>query len=100
MNKIIKELTIWDKKNDNYSGYLKVGIKDDSNLEMFGLDMGGMVKEVWAGEDYEYWLTINKEYKDAVLLWLIKERFDNDIKFKEWLDSKNIPSEFGNWIWH
>lgn len=100
MTNKIKGLTIWEKKNDNYSGYLKVSIKDDDNLEMLGLDMGGMVGEFWGGEDYEYWLTIDKEHKDTILLWLIKERFDNDIKFKEWLDSKNIPSEFGNWIWH
>ena len=36
--------------------------------------------------------------KDTILLWLIKERFDTDSAFADWLDEKGIPSELMSWV--
>jgi hypothetical protein len=49
------------------------------------------------GHDYEYDVTISKEWKDTVLLHLAKERFKTVSEFKKWLDEKEIPSETSLW---
>ena len=46
--------------------------------------------------DLDYERTVAAEFKDAMLLWLVKERFGTDTEFDDWLDAKGIPSEFQN----
>ena len=53
-----------------------------------------MVREFWGDFDYEYWITIKEDYKDTMLLHLLKEKFDNQDALKEWLKEKNIPWDF------
>lgn len=73
-------------------------IDENENLVIEGCDSGKQVMKFWGDEDYEYWTTVKKEYKDTVLLLLIKDNFKDDLKFKEWLKEKNIPFEFTNWV--
>ena len=73
-------------------------IEEDGGLVFEGYDIGPVVEEHWGDSDYEYWLRIDKDYKDTILLWLIKERFGTDSEFREWLNGKGIPSEFESWI--
>ncbi|NQU38435.1 MAG: hypothetical protein HQ523_00610 [Lentisphaerae bacterium] len=44
--------------------------------------------------DIEYRRIVSSDYKDTMLLWLVKERFDSDSAFDAWLDAREIPSEF------
>ena len=65
-----------------------------------GHDLGPAVRRFWlADEEYEYWRTVSAQYKDPVLVWLMKERFSDFSEFTAWLDEKSIPSEFANWVY-
>jgi hypothetical protein len=96
-NRIV-EITLINSKSDRVSVNLIAKIEDDGGLVLEGYDIGPFVEEQWGDSDYEYWLRIDKEYKDTILLWLIKERFATDSEFKVWLDEKGIPSKFESWI--
>ena len=82
---------------DDYS-ILTAKIMDNDNLLLEGYDIGDFPESFWGDSDYEYWLMVDSDYKDTILLWLIKERFENDSKFREWLNEKGIPSEFDSWV--
>lgn len=69
-------------------------IRENGDLVLEGCDNGETVREFWGDFDYEYWITIKADYKDTVLLHLIKEKFDSETAFKKWLDEKNIPWDF------
>lgn len=95
----ITEVTLRDQEGKNISVKLSARIDEKGNLVLYGYDCGDRVKEFWgASDDYEYWLTIPKEYKDTVLLWLIKDRFDSDETFRTWLESKGIPCTLDCWV--
>lgn len=43
--------------------------------------------------------TIDEDYKDTALLWLLKERFGgNDMEFARWLVKHHIPKKFWSWV--
>lgn len=90
----IKELTLRVIKTENFTSELVAKIDVNENLVLEGYDLGEMVKRLWDDSDYEYWLTVDKRYKDTVLLWLIKDRFENEVDFRNWLTEKHIPSTF------
>lgn len=46
--------------------------------------------------DIEYCLTIGAEYKDTVLLYLVKECFESEAEFRTWLKKKEIPAKLSN----
>ena len=94
----IKEIQLIDSKSDRVSVRLVAKIEDDGDLVLEGYDIGPLVKEQWGDSDYEYWLRVDKDYKDTILLWLIKERFPTDSEFREWLDEKEIPNKFNSWV--
>ena len=73
---------------------LTARIDTDGDLILDGYDSGALVEEVWGSDDYEYSLSVKAEYKDTILLNLIKERFKHDAEFRSWLEEKQIPSEF------
>lgn len=89
---MMREISARDKR------YLDAMIDDEGNLVLEGYDIGESVKEFWGDSDYEYWLTVSKEWKDTVLLLLIKERFELSSDFQKWLEEKEIPSKFSSWI--
>lgn len=76
---------------------LEAYINNAGNLVLAGHDLGDLVEKTWGNSDYEYWLTVEKADLPKVLLELIKERVESDVKFKEWLESKGIKSRFNNW---
>lgn len=94
----IQEIVMLDERTEKDYSSLVAKIDDNENLVFEGYDVGETPKKYWGDSDYEYWLVINKDYKDTILLWLIKERFKDDSHFKNWLDEKGIPSEFGSWV--
>ena len=89
---LMREIAPKDKR------YLDAMIDDEGNLVLEGYDIGESVKEYWGDSDYEYWLKIRKEWKDTVLLMLIKERFGRSSDLQTWLEEKEIPYEFSSWV--
>ena len=98
MAKKISKITIREQRTKTDSSYLTAYIDEKKNLILEGYDIGKTPKEFWGDSDYEYWLTIKEEYKDSVLLWLIKERFKTTSDFKSWLEQRDIPSDFFSWV--
>jgi len=96
MENNIKKLEIY--KDD--SGCLIVGIEDNGNLEMASFDGGKSVKEFYGegAEDCEYFVKVDKDDKDLVLLWLIKEKFKLTTDFEKWLNEKKIPNKTDMWV--
>jgi hypothetical protein len=98
MGKPIKEITMLKYKSDEISVNLVAKIDDKGDLVLDGYDIGKRVEKHWGDSDYEYTLVVKADYKDTVLLWLIKERFANDSEFRAWLREKDIPNDFSSWI--
>lgn len=66
-------------------------IEENGALHLSSFDFGPEVDKMW-GHDYEYDITIEKEWKDTILLFLIQEHFKTTSEFKKWCDEKSIPS--------
>lgn len=94
----IREIVMSEVRTEKDYSKLIAKIDDDGDLVLEGYDIGETPKKYWGDSDYEYWLTVNKDYKDTILLWLIKERFEDDSHFKDWLDEKGIPRNFDSWV--
>lgn len=90
----INKITLIESKSKRISVFLEAKIKENGDLVLEGQDLGEWVKENFGDSDYEYSLTVKAEYKDTILLNLIKEKFANDSEFREWLKEKQIPNEF------
>jgi hypothetical protein len=97
----LKKLRIYDRRRPEGGfdcSYLDVGIDDEGNLVMEGVDGGPAVEEFWGDNDYEYWQTVPAAWKDTVLLYLMKERFEGTTPFGKWCEERGIPTEFANWV--
>lgn len=76
---------------------LKAYVEDTGDLVLEGYDLGDLVEKWWGDADYEYWRRIEKDDVARVLLELIKDRFQSDSAFAEWLKHKGIPNKFDSW---
>ena len=77
---------------------LEAYVEDNGDLVLEGYDLGDTVEEWWGDADYEYWRRVERQDVPRVLLELIKDRFESDTAFAEWLKEKGIPNKFDNWI--
>ena len=69
-------------------------IKDNDDLVLEGYDIGKLVEERLGDPDYEYWLTVEKQHKDEVLLNPIKkDSFGSDVNFREWLNEPGYRAD-------
>ena len=98
MENKIKKITLWERKTETDRGGLEAVITDEGDLKLENHDGGKIVGEFFGGSDLESWVLVDKDYKDTIMLWLIKERFDSDDAFKKWLDEKKIPNKSDLWI--
>lgn len=60
-------------------------------------DLGKRTAEIapnGGDNDYEYWVTLKPENAQRAVLELIKDTFESQGKFKEWLDKKDIHYSF------
>ncbi len=71
-------------------------INKEGALVIDGLDWGELAHSMLGG-DYEYSVTVKPEFKDSVLLLLLKEHFKDFPEAKKWLEEQGIP--FINWTW-
>ena len=77
--------------------YFSLRIGQDGELLLEGQDFSRAAEETWGDREYEYWTTVPSGYKDTVLLWLLKERFDSMDEVTSWLNEKGIPNSFKSW---
>jgi len=94
----MRELVIYDRGTPTDRQLLTVRITDSDDLTLEGVDTGETPQRLWGDTDYEYSRTVAREHVPAVLLWLVKERFQSDGALAEWLKEKGIPSTFNNYI--
>ena len=97
MTNTIHKVTLRERRTADDLSRLEAILKENGDLVLEGYDLGDVVKEAWGDDDYEYWLTVNKEHVLKVLLELIKDQFTTSSGFRKWLESKDIPSEFDSW---
>lgn len=79
--------------DDGYSE-LFVRISPDGELVLDGCDAGERARETFGDWDFEYWLTVSQEWKDTVLLYLVKERFTSAHDMETWLEERKISGKF------
>lgn len=83
---------------DEQQIHISVEVDEEGDLLFSGQDLGSTVRELFGDSDYEYWLSIQAEEKDRVLLALIEKLYSGNTsvisEFKEFLESKDIPSRF------
>jgi len=97
MIKPLKSVTIGRQTGDRVQSTLWAVITDDGRLEVERSDYGQLVEEVWGRDEYEYNVTVAEDYKDTVLLLLIKDYMKDDVAFREWLRAKDVPFETSSW---
>ena len=90
----INEIKLREMEIRGGKSYLDAVIRENGDLVLSGQDLGEFVEQVWGDWDYEYWVTVNSDDKDSVLLHLIQEKFESETNFQEWLKEKEIPCEF------
>jgi hypothetical protein len=84
-------------EEDGEFSILTAYIDKDGSLVLDGYDIGDSVMKAWGDSDYEYWRRVRPEFLDIILLELLKECFDSDVKFHNWLLERGIPDEFNSW---
>jgi hypothetical protein len=91
----LRKETVETPEGKNYYND-SASLKDNGDLNISSFDFGPKVDKLW-GHDYEYDITIDKEWKDTLLLLLIQEQFKTASEFKKWIDQKNIPATTSLW---
>jgi hypothetical protein len=93
----IDKIKLRETEIEGGKSYLDATISESCNLILEGCDNGEIVKKTWGDFDYEYWVTVKSDYKDTVLLHLLKDSFDSESKFMKWLEEREIPFEFNSY---
>ena len=94
MSKSPKQLVVRDDRDDRSSSFAEVKIVEDGTFVFEGVDAGPDVEKFCGDSDFEYWLRVRAEDKDAMLLHLVKEHCGSVHALKEWLAQRQIAAEF------
>ena len=90
MQEPIKRITMGEYKTDRFSVYLDAYIYGDGDLYL-NAEQIGMVP----GYEFQDFLRVNKDHKEAVLLGLVKEQCKNVAGATKWMDVKGIRRQPG-----
>ena len=60
------EVELYAQDGESFSSII-AGIEGNGDLLISGHDMGKFTLEFWGEDEYEYWLSIRREYKTRVL---------------------------------
>lgn len=93
-NEPLQRIVIAETQHDDLHIELIARIDDNGDLVLEGYDRGKFVQEHFGDSDYEYWLKVPRDWKDTVLLYMLREHFENDAGFRAWLEAHNIPGKF------
>jgi hypothetical protein len=89
----IKRLVLFNKRRR----HLEASIDDNGELVLEGQDLGPVVRNFFGAGEYEYFYRIPSRYKDTLLLRLLKDRFNEDFLFDDWLKKHGVPYAFSNY---
>jgi hypothetical protein len=90
----ISRVLLCEIKNEELHSTITLKIESNGDLVIEGQDIGEYVEQLRGHDEYEYKLIVDGQYKDSILLHLIKDRFESDAEFRTWLEGKGIPSRF------
>lgn len=101
MSDVADPITIVDTKGET-SVHIELRVAPDTGaLLLEGQDLGATPKQSFGESEYEYFLTVNADQKDRLLLELLAEKLHGDetarTTLAAWLDSHGIPYELGSW---
>jgi len=95
-----RRIKLYESRGET-SIFIDAEIKGTGDLQLSGQDVGEAPRKFYGDSDYEYWLTVSKEYKDDVLLLLLEKMYSGNSsvisEFKELLESGGIPCKFHSW---
>ncbi|WP_242352099.1 MULTISPECIES: hypothetical protein [unclassified Anaeromyxobacter] len=78
--------------------HVDAAIDDKGDLVLSGQDVGQGPKELLGSSDLEYFLTVRREHKDALVLALLEQLYRDDgcavSRLRDLLAGKGIPGEF------
>lgn len=94
---MLSKVIIYESRDEKNTSLELAEIKENGDLVLEGCGAGEVCEKVWGDGDYEYWLTVDKKWKDTILLLLAQERFKSFEDFRKWLDEKKMPNQFQNW---
>ena len=72
---------------------MNLSVKENGNLLFEGQDSGPDVQKFFGVEDHEYFIEIPQEYKDTLLLHVLKKSFTPTSALTTWLKENDIPGE-------
>ncbi len=83
------------------SRFIHATVEPNGDLVLSGQDLGDGPQQFWGDDEYEFWVTVSAEHKDAVLLALLEARFGGDPAavdtFRAFLTEYGIPGKFETW---
>ncbi len=86
----IKEITLYEVRDKDGTSWDKIHVESNGTLNLDSYDCGTR-PEMFFGGDYERDIYVDAEWKDSILLLLLKERFKTIGNLREWADEKGIP---------
>ena len=95
MSEPITEITIRRKRldRDSYSE-LRVRIDQQGELVLLGRNASVAITRITDKQEYAYSLTVPAEWRDSMLLYLMKDRFSDALAFSDWCREHGIPTMF------
>lgn len=82
---------------DGDKRFRSLEVNSGGDLVFEQTDLGARTAQVapnGGDSDYEYWITVKAKDVNQVLLELIREKFEWQDEFEEWLKSKKIKYNF------
>jgi hypothetical protein len=93
MNKV-ERVTLAEKRTETGWYLIEAWLDESGDLILSGREPSDMPKAAFGCTEYEYHRRIPAEFKDALLLLLLRERFKSDAMFQQWLERHSIPYEY------
>lgn len=93
----INKIMLKEEKSDHSSHDVQAYINGSSGVSVDYYDLSPTAKSSYGGSDYEYIVSVDREYKDTLLLHLISEKFTDPQEFGMWCYEKGI--EHDTWCW-
>ena len=93
----IRELVVREERRGGASRRIEAAIERNGDFVLTGMAFGKIVQQVWGDPESEHTRRVAADYKDTMLLRLVKDRFGSDDEFAAWLDTHAIPHRFHRW---
>ena len=95
-----KRIRLYEEQGGT-SRFIDAEIGEGGDLLVVGQDVGKAPREWWGDSDYEFWVSVESERKDDVLLALLERLCRGSPsaldEFRKLLESRAINFEFVTW---